>query len=99
VSESEAGNWPYVTHVAKERSAERDACECDGWRQHQGTSHCRPITVHVLSGDLKFVTPTGAQDLESVDLLSLAAGIRHSVESNGGAQFLITIALPSAGNE
>jgi quercetin dioxygenase-like cupin family protein len=53
-----------------------------------------PITVHVLSGDLRFVTPNGTHDLEAGSLLALGAGIRHSVESANGAQFLITIAMP-----
>ena len=58
-----------------------------------------PITVQVLDGDLTFTTTDSVHTLETGDLLSLGAGVRHSVESVGGAQFLITIALPQAGNE
>ncbi len=53
-----------------------------------------PITVHVLDGDLSFITGDSVHALDRGDLLSLGAGIRHSVESVSGANFLITIALP-----
>ena len=65
-------------------------------REHKAAG---PITVHVLDGDLSFVTTDGVHALAAGDLLSLAAGIRHSVASMGGAQFLITIALPPGGSE
>jgi quercetin dioxygenase-like cupin family protein len=63
-------------------------------KEHQAAG---PITVHVLHGDLRFITSTASYDLTAGDLLSLGAGIRHSVESKAGAQFLITIALPVQG--
>lgn len=52
-----------------------------------------PITLHVLTGRLEFVEPNGVHELAAGDLLSLGAGIRHSVTSGSGASFIITIVL------
>ena len=53
-----------------------------------------PITVHVLSGQLQFVTPQKTWDLNAGDLLTLEGGVRHSVVSRDGAVFLLTISNP-----
>lgn len=53
-----------------------------------------PITVHVLSGQLQFVTPKKTWDLSAGDLLALEGGTRHSVVSRDGAVFLLTISNP-----
>ncbi len=53
-----------------------------------------PITVHVLSGELQFVTPEKTWDLRAGDLLALEGGVRHSVVSRDGAVFLLTIQQP-----
>ncbi|HET9440383.1 MAG TPA: cupin domain-containing protein [Longimicrobiales bacterium] len=55
-----------------------------------------PITVHTLSGSIQFNTPEKSHDLAAGDLLSLGAGIRHSIASEQGATFLLTIAAPAA---
>lgn len=54
-----------------------------------------PITVHVVSGRVRFVIDQEAWSLESGDLLSVPAGVSHSVESEEGGQFLLTVALAS----
>ena len=53
-----------------------------------------PITVHVLSGQLQFVTPQKTWDMSAGDLLALEGGVRHSVISRDGAVFLLTISNP-----
>ena len=58
-------------------------------KEHQASG---PITVHVLSGSLTFNTADGAHTLAAGDLLCLASEIRHSVESEAGVNFLLTIA-------
>ncbi|HEY0673593.1 MAG TPA: cupin domain-containing protein [Longimicrobiales bacterium] len=55
-----------------------------------------PITVHTLSGAMQFNTPEKSFELTAGDLLSLGAGIRHSVVSEEGATFLLTIAAPGS---
>jgi quercetin dioxygenase-like cupin family protein len=56
-----------------------------------------PITVHVLAGEVAFRTADEAWTLEPGDLLSLPAGVEHSVESAAGATFLLTVAALAAG--
>lgn len=56
-----------------------------------------PITVHALSGDIHFRAGTSEWNLEPGDLLSLAAGVRHQVDSISGGTFLLTAASSAAG--
>ena len=51
-----------------------------------------PITVQVLSGRVAFRVGEDVQTLEEGDLLSLGGGITHSVASEGGGVFLLTVA-------
>ena len=51
-----------------------------------------PITVHVLAGRLRFRAGQDEWALEPGDLLSLGAGVPHSVESASGSEFLLTVA-------
>ena len=51
-----------------------------------------PITVHVLSGSVRFRAGDEEWTLEEGDLLSLAAGVPHEVGSAGGGVFLLTVA-------
>lgn len=51
-----------------------------------------PITVHVLSGALRFTAGESVRTLAAGDLLALGAGIEHAVESADGADFLLTVA-------
>jgi quercetin dioxygenase-like cupin family protein len=52
-----------------------------------------PITVQPLDGRVRFDTADGSWDLGPGDLLAARAGVRHSVASEGGASFLLTVAL------
>lgn len=56
-----------------------------------------PITVHVLSGEILFRAGKDEWRLGSGDLLSLGAGVEHSVSSETGGIFLLTVALPPEG--
>lgn len=58
-------------------------------REHRADG---PITVHVLSGQIRFRTGGEAWTLEAGDLLSLGAGVPHAVESAPGGEFLLTVA-------
>lgn len=62
--------------------------------QHQASG---PITVHVLSGEILFRAGGDEWRLESGDLLSLDAGAEHSVSSETGGVFLLTVALTPEG--
>lgn len=56
-----------------------------------------PITVQPLSGEILFRIDGGAvHTLRPGDLLSVGAGVRHSVESRTGGTFLLTAVLPAA---
>jgi quercetin dioxygenase-like cupin family protein len=59
-------------------------------KEHQAEG---PITVHVLAGSLEFRTTEQTYSLASGELLSLAPGIRHSVQTQEGTAFLLTIAV------
>lgn len=50
-----------------------------------------PITVQVLRGGITFRVADGTHDLRQGDLLTLEAGVRHSVRSAAGGAFLLTI--------
>ncbi|HET9983774.1 MAG TPA: cupin domain-containing protein [Longimicrobiales bacterium] len=53
-----------------------------------------PIAIHVVSGELDFRVDGERQRLRAGDVLSLAAGVVHDVESYGGARFLLTLVDP-----
>ena len=50
-----------------------------------------PITVHVLSGALRFRAGKDEWSLDAGALLSLGAGVEHAVDSASGAVFLLTV--------
>ncbi len=52
-----------------------------------------PITVQVVEGSMKFVTPERIVRLEKGQLLTLEAGVEHSVESIGEVAFVVTVML------
>lgn len=54
-----------------------------------------PITVHALSGSMRFITAQRTYELSAGELLALDAGIRHSVASEEGATFLLTVVAPT----
>ena len=58
-------------------------------KEHQAEG---PITVHVLSGKIRFRAGEDEWALEAGDLLSLGAGVPHAVESAAGGEFLLTMA-------
>jgi quercetin dioxygenase-like cupin family protein len=51
-----------------------------------------PITVHVLSGSLRFRIGEDEHTLYVGDLLSVSSGVSHAVDSVDGAVFLLTVA-------
>lgn len=53
-----------------------------------------PITVLPVEGRLRFNTSAGEYDVGPGELLALGPGIEHSVESDEGATFLLTVAHP-----
>jgi quercetin dioxygenase-like cupin family protein len=54
-----------------------------------------PITVHALEGRLRFSTGGADHDLAAGDLLALGAEVAHSVASETGGAFLLTMTLPA----
>ena len=50
-----------------------------------------PIAVHVLSGGVRFRAGAEEWALGAGDLLTLPAGVPHSVESADGGEFLLTV--------
>ena len=56
-----------------------------------------PITVQPLAGRLRFVVEGVEHELEAGDLLALEAGVPHSVRSDEGGSFLLTVAHPGSG--
>lgn len=56
------------------------------------------ITVQPLEGRIRFTAGGTAHDLGPGQLLSVGPGIRHSVSSDGGATFLLTVARADAAN-
>ena len=54
-----------------------------------------PITIHVLEGCIDVETNIASWTVGAGMLLSLGAGIRHSVSSSEGGIFLLTISTPS----
>ncbi len=55
-----------------------------------------PITVQVLRGSMLFRAAGRDYELAAGDLLTLDAGIVHSIRSAVGAAFLLTVSLPGA---
>jgi quercetin dioxygenase-like cupin family protein len=53
-----------------------------------------PITVQVLEGTIRFTAEGADHDLRAGDLLALGAGTPHTVTSEDGGVFLLTLALP-----
>lgn len=56
-----------------------------------------PITVQPIDGRVRFNIAGTDHDLGPGDLLSAGGGVRHSVESDHGASFLLTVAMPVRG--
>jgi len=54
-----------------------------------------PITVHALEGRIRFTTGGADHELVPGDLLALGAGVAHSVASEEGGGFLLTVTLPA----
>lgn len=51
------------------------------------------VTIHILRGALRVVTPEGPADLGPNGLLFLAPNITHAVTARRDASFLLTLAL------
>lgn len=58
-----------------------------------------PITVQPVRGRIRFVAAGETYDLGPGELLSAGPGVDHSVSSEQGASFLLTVAHPDAGSE
>jgi quercetin dioxygenase-like cupin family protein len=58
--------------------------------QHRTTGH---VTIHILRGTLRVITPEGPADLGPGGLLFLAPNITHAVTARRDASFLLTLAL------
>jgi quercetin dioxygenase-like cupin family protein len=58
-----------------------------------------PITVQPLEGRIRFDTAGGSWELGPGELLTARAGVRHSVTSEDGASFLLTVSLPVEGEQ
>ncbi|MCC6223629.1 MAG: hypothetical protein IT201_09095 [Thermoleophilia bacterium] len=54
-----------------------------------------PATLQPLDGRIRVAAVGREHELGPDELLTLGAGVRHSVASTDGAAFLLTIALPS----
>ena len=54
------------------------------------------ISIHVLKGQVRVTIQGKPHDILAGNLFTLAASIRHDVESIGESAFLLTISWPSA---
>ncbi|HJQ53989.1 MAG TPA: cupin domain-containing protein [Gemmatimonadaceae bacterium] len=54
-----------------------------------------PVSIHVLDGGMEVVTRDNRWALSEADVLTLDAGIAHSVSSDNGSVFLLTVAAPT----
>jgi quercetin dioxygenase-like cupin family protein len=54
------------------------------------------ISIHVLRGQIRVTIQGKPHDIPAGHLFTLAASIRHDVESVGESAFLLTISWPSA---
>lgn len=57
-----------------------------------------PITVQVVQGRIRFSTDDETHDLASGQLLAAGPGVSHSVTSDDGATFLLTVSQPARGS-
>ena len=55
-----------------------------------------PITVHCIDGAMDFTANGTVYALRAGELLSVGAGVRHTVASQAGATFLLTLAAHAA---
>jgi len=55
-----------------------------------------PIVVQPIEGTLHFTSHGTVHELVPGQLLSVGAHVRHAVSSDGGATFLLTVAMPPA---
>jgi quercetin dioxygenase-like cupin family protein len=53
------------------------------------------ITIHVIKGEMTVEASEVKHDLAAGSLISLAAGVRHSVHARSDGAFLLTIAWPA----
>lgn len=53
-----------------------------------------PITVQVLDGGIRFRAAGRGYELAAGDLLVVDAGVEHSVETETGGTFLLTVVQP-----
>ena len=53
-----------------------------------------PITVKVIEGTVRFTVGDDEHEIRSGQLLAAGPGIRHSVTSDEGASFLLTVSQP-----
>lgn len=64
---------------------------------HTADHHAEgPITIHVLSGDIRFEAGGRSVDLHAGQLLYAEAGLEHRVSSAQGGAFLLTVTHPAA---
>ena len=54
-----------------------------------------PITVQPVEGMIRFRAGADEQRLRPGQVLSAGAGVRHSVSSDDGAAFLLTVVIPA----
>ena len=52
-----------------------------------------PITVQPIHGSISFTVAGQAHELRPGTVLSVGAGVKHSVRSQNGGAFLLTVAL------
>jgi len=57
-----------------------------------------PISVQVLQGGIGFHAAGQEYQLDTGDLLVLAGGVEHEVDSSAGGTFLLTVLQPDAGS-
>lgn len=53
-----------------------------------------PIMLQPVSGMIRFRTAAGEQVVETGQVLSAGAGVRHAVAADDGAVFLLTVVVP-----
>ncbi|HEX2166695.1 MAG TPA: cupin domain-containing protein [Longimicrobiales bacterium] len=58
-----------------------------------------PITVQPLDGTIRFTAAGETTELGAGELLAAGAGVPHSVSSQEGAAFLLTVARPDASDK
>ncbi len=56
-----------------------------------------PITVQPLRGRMALTVEGASHDLGPGMVMSIGARVRHAVTSAGGTSFLLTVAMPDAG--